>query len=102
MLLRRRPDGFDRVRVRAAARGVVDAPRAADWLTEVPDRVLIQVAAPLEVLSFHYYLDPPRERHLARAARVACEAVRGELADCPADMAAAFRALGRTVRVEMG
>lgn len=102
MLLRRRPDGVDQAELRAAVGGIVDAPRGADWLQEVPDRVLIEVAAPLEVLSFHYYLQPPSERHLARAARVACEAVRGELGGCPPDMAAAFRRLGRSLRVDVG
>jgi hypothetical protein len=102
VLLRRRTDELDLAEVRAAAAEVVEGPRSADWLAEVPDQVLIEVAAPLEVLSFHYYLQPPRERHLARAARVACEAVRGQLAGCPPDMAAAFRRLGRSVRVEVG
>jgi hypothetical protein len=37
--------------------------------------------------------DPPRERHLLRAARVAYEAMEHHLDACPADLAEAFRRL---------
>jgi hypothetical protein len=84
-------------RVRGAVRSVVESPRFDDWLLEVPDRILVNIAAPLEMLTFQYYLDPPRDRHLVRAARVACEAVEDDLHDCPADMAAVFRGLGDAV-----
>jgi hypothetical protein len=90
---RRDDEEIDVERLRAAVRGIVESGRFDDWLAEVPDEVLVQVAAPMEVLTFHYYLDPPRDRHLVRAARVACASVAGSLARCPHDMAGAFRGL---------
>lgn len=80
-------------RVREAVRGLVETERDDAWLTEVPDDVLVRLVAPLEMLTFQYYLDPPRERHLVRAARVACEAMEDHLDACPADLAEAFRHL---------
>lgn len=84
-------------RVRTAVKGIVESVRFDDWLEEVPNEVLIQVAAPLEVLTFHYYLDPPKDRHLVRAARVAYESVVSSLPQCPDDMARAFRELSGAV-----
>lgn len=84
-------------RVRNAVKGIVESARFDDWLEEVPNEVLIQVAAPLEVLTFHYYLDPPKDRYLVRAARVAYESVAGSLPQCPKDMAHAFRELNGAV-----
>lgn len=84
-------------RVRSAVYDVVESPRMDAWLRELPDPILIAVAAPLEMLAFQYHLEPPSDRHLVRAARVACEAVETDLRDCPADFAEAFRSLGRAV-----
>lgn len=80
-------------RLRAALGDMIQSGRIDDWLAEVPDRVLVQVAAPFEMLTFQYYLDPPQDRHLVRAARVACETVGNSAADCPGDMTGAFRRL---------
>lgn len=87
----------DMERVRGAVHGIVESPRLDVWLRELPDPILIAVAAPLEMLGFHYHLDPPSDRHLVRAARVACAAVASDLNDCPADFAEALRCLGRAV-----
>lgn len=87
---RNKSEHIDIPRLRSAVRGVVEADRFDEWLVELPDDVLIQVAAPLEMLQFQYYLSPTRDRHLVRAARVCCEAVEGGLERCPADMVAAF------------
>jgi hypothetical protein len=84
-------------RVRSAVRDIVESARLERWLDEVPDEVLVQVAAPLEVLTFHYYLEPPKNRHLVRAARVACAAVEVDLPGCPDEMVAAFRELRTAV-----
>lgn len=80
-------------RIRDAVHALVESGRFDAWLTELPDEVLIHLVAPLEMLAFQYYLDPPRERHLVRAARVACEAMEDHLDACPADLAGAFRRL---------
>lgn len=96
-LLSSRAEQIDHPAVRAAVKAVMDAPGFDTWLDVVPDHVLVAVAAPLEILQFHYYLDPPKERHLARAARLTCEALAGKLADCPDDMAAVFRRLAAAV-----
>lgn len=90
---RNRDAPVDVGRVREAVRDLVDTGRCDTWYEVVPDEVLIRFAAPLEVLTFQYYLDPPRDRHLIRAARAACEAMDGHLNDCPADLAEAFRRL---------
>lgn len=84
--------------VRSAVMGVVEADRWDDWLMEVPEHILMRVAAPLEMLQFHYYLSPPQDRHLVRAARVCCEAVEGGMEGCPADMVVAFERLTQVVR----
>jgi hypothetical protein len=84
-------------RLRAAVGEVVDSPRLDAWLLQLPDQALIAIAAPLEMLAFQYKLEPPSDRHLVRAARVACEALAPELDSCPADMAEAFRDIGRAV-----
>jgi hypothetical protein len=86
-------------RVRTAIKGIVESVRFDDWLQEVPDKVLIEVAGPLEMLTFHYYLDLPENRHLVRAARVAYESVASSLPQCPEDMAHAFRELSAAVAV---
>jgi hypothetical protein len=84
-------------RVRAAVKDLMQSGRMDDWLVEVPDQVLIQIAAPFEMLAFQYYRDPPRDRHLVRAARVACEAVESTRDACPDDMTRAFQALRSAV-----
>jgi hypothetical protein len=88
---RRTPADMDRVR--DAVRELVETGTTDEWLATLPDHVLIRLAAPLEMLTFQYYLDPPRDRHLARAARVACATMAECLDDCPDDLAAAFRRL---------
>jgi hypothetical protein len=90
-------DQLDMAAVRSAIKGVVEADRFDHWLVEVPEPVLIQVAAPLEMLQFQYYLTPPRDRHLLRAARVCCAAVVGGLDGCPDDMVTAFGRLSEVV-----
>jgi hypothetical protein len=90
---RRRAGDPDMSRVREAVRALVETGRSDAWLTEVPDEVLLRFVAPVEMLTFQYYLDPPRDRHLVRAARVACEAMADHLDACPADLAEAFRNL---------
>jgi hypothetical protein len=90
---RNRTGNPDMGRVREAVRALVETGRGDAWLTEVPDEVLLRFVAPLEMLTFQYYLDPPRDRHLARAARVACESMEDHLDACPADLAEAFRHL---------
>jgi hypothetical protein len=83
--------------LRAAVGEIIQSGRFDDWLVAVPDQVLIQVAAPFEMLAFQYYLDPPQDRHLVRAVRVACETVENSSGDCPADMSGAFRRLSGMV-----
>lgn len=95
--MRWRRDEFDAGELRSAVRDIVESARFDDWFLEAPDEVLVAVAAPLEVLTFHYYLDPPKDRHLLRAARVAAQSVADRLEECPADMAVAFSALGDVV-----
>lgn len=90
---RSRSAGPDMARVRDAVRSLVETGRGDAWLTEVPDEVLLRYVAPMEMLAFQYYLEPPRDRHLARAAHVACESMADHLDACPADMAEAFRQL---------
>jgi hypothetical protein len=89
-------------RVRGAVRALVEAERSDLWLTEVPGEALMQLAAPLEMLTFQYYLDPPSDRHLLRAARVACDGMEDHLDACPADLAAAFRRLRAAMAPESG
>lgn len=90
---RRRTAPADMDRVRDAVRGLVETGRTDEWLATLPDHALVRLAAPLEMLTFQYYLDPPRDRHLLRAATVACQTMAGCLDDCPDDLAAAFRRL---------
>jgi hypothetical protein len=90
---RNRAASPDMDRVRDAVRALVETGRDDAWLAEVPDEALVRLVAPLEMLTFQYYLDPQRERHLARAAQVACEAMEDHLDTCPADLAEAFRRL---------
>jgi len=89
----RRAAPADMDRVRDAVRGLVETGKTDEWLATLPDHALVRLAAPLEMLTFQYYLDPPRDRHLVRAARVACHTMADCLADCPEDLAAAFRRL---------
>jgi hypothetical protein len=97
-LTRRRPADVDRVRV--AVRELVDTGRTDEWLAGLPDDALVHLAAPLEMLTFQYHLDPPRDRHLLRAAGVACETMAPYLDDCPDDLAAALRGVARAVEGE--
>lgn len=95
----RQSESLDPATVRAAVRDVVEAPRYDEWLMEMPDEMLVRLAAPLEMLQFQFYLTPSLERHLVRAARVCCEACAAGLDACPADMRQAFRVLADVVRV---
>jgi hypothetical protein len=97
LVARRRAPDADLDRVRSAVRALVETGRTDEWLAELPDHALVHLAAPLEMLTFQYYLDPPRDRHLLRAARVACETMAPCLDDCPDDLAAAFRRLAAAV-----
>jgi hypothetical protein len=92
----------DMGRVREAVRALVDTERCDAWFAEVPGEVLVRLAAPLEMLTFQYYLDPPRDRHLLRAAQVAYEAMEDHLDACPADLAEAFRRLRAAMATEGG
>ncbi len=89
-------------RVRAAVRDLVESEQSDEWLAEVPDEVLLRLVAPLEMLTFQYYLDPPRERHLVRAARAAYDGMAAHLDACPADLAEAFRRLRAALATESG
>ncbi|EST31258.1 hypothetical protein N566_20855 [Streptomycetaceae bacterium MP113-05] len=89
-----RRDDVDVAAVRRAVRSIAESPRYDDWLLEMPDHVLHAVAAPLEMLVFQYYLTPPKDRMLVRAARVVWDSVADSLEDCPADMATAYASLG--------
>jgi hypothetical protein len=99
---RRSPALADVQRVRDAVGNLVEAERAEAWLAELPDELLVRFAAPLEMLTFQYHLDPPRGRHLIRAARVACQAMSQHLDACPADLAAALRHVGSAVSAGSG
>jgi hypothetical protein len=96
---RSRSEDIDTGVVRAAVKGVVEAERFDDWLLEVPEKALISMVAPLEMLQFQYYLEPPLARQLVRAARVCCAAVEGDLDGCPEDMVDAFARLAAAVVV---
>lgn len=87
----------DMDRVRAAVRDLVETGRTDEWLAKLPDHALLSLAAPLEMLTFQYYLDPPRDRYLLRAAQVACQTMAPCLDDCPEDLATAFRRLAEAV-----
>ncbi|MEU0548222.1 hypothetical protein [Micromonospora sp. NPDC005979] len=97
--MRRQSESLDPAAVRAAVRDIVEAPRYDAWLMEMPDEMLVRLAAPLEMLQFQFYLTPRLERHLVRAARVCCEASAVGLETCPADMRQAFRVLADVVGV---
>ncbi|MCZ7462276.1 hypothetical protein [Streptomyces sp. WMMC940] len=94
MILRRQGDDVDVESVRSAVRHIIESRRFDGWLIEMPDHVLVQVAAPLEMLGFQHYMTPPQDRLLVRAARVVWDAVAGLLDDCPADLAEGFASLG--------
>lgn len=96
-MLRSRREQVDMPTLRAAVRRIVESERYDAWLLEMPDHVLVQVAAPLEMLGFQHYVKPPQDKLLLRAARVVWEGVADLLDDCPPDMAADFAALGAAV-----
>lgn len=87
------PGVTDMRRVREAVGELVESGQRDVWLADLPDEVLTAFVAPLEMLTFQYYLDPPRDRLLVRAAKVACEAVEEHLDACPASLAGAFSRL---------
>jgi hypothetical protein len=77
--------------LRSAIGRLVESDRIDAWVTGLPDEALIQFMAPLEMLSFQYYLDPPpHHRHLVKAARVTCESMHAVLDRCPPDLADAL------------
>ncbi|MFD9867135.1 hypothetical protein ACFXI8_25635 [Streptomyces niveus] len=84
--------------VRRAVARIIESERFDDWLVEMPDHVLVEVAAPLEMLQFQHYLMPPKDRYLVRSARVVWDAVADLLADCPSDLAAEFASLGASLK----
>jgi hypothetical protein len=90
-------EDIDMLLLRSTVGEVIESRRFDEWLVEVPDRVLVQIAAPFEMLTFQYYLDPPNDRHLVRAARVACDAVESSKQDCPEGMTHAFGQLSGVV-----
>lgn len=81
--------------VRSAVGALIGAEDYDSWLMTAAEDVLIRLAAPLEMLQFQYYLSPPQDRHLIRAARVCCEAAEGGLLGCPVHMIDAFAVLTR-------
>jgi len=97
MMRRSRSEHLDMSALRSAVMNVVESDRLGDWLLEVPERVLIELTAPLEMLQFQYYLVPQRDRYLVRAARVCCRAVAGGMGGCPPDMVDAFDRLAELV-----
>jgi hypothetical protein len=99
---RRQLAAADIARIRAAIRDLVETERFDAWLTELPEQTLVRFMAPLEMLTFHYLLDPPRNRHLLRAARVVCQAMSQHLDTCPADLAAALRQVDSAIAAEPG
>lgn len=84
-MLRRKPKDIDPALVRTVVGQFIESGRFDEWLITVPDQVLNQIVAPFEMLIFQYYLDPPKDRYLIRAAQVACEAVQSS-AGCPEDL----------------
>jgi hypothetical protein len=97
-----RRDDVEVAAVREAVRNIAESPRYDDWLLEMPDHVLHALAAPLEMLVFQYYLTPPKDRMLVRAARVVWDGVADFLGDCPADMAAVYASLGTALSPRAG
>ncbi|MFI6418113.1 hypothetical protein ACIBG6_12025 [Streptomyces sp. NPDC050842] len=91
---RRQREDVDIEPVSAAVARIVDADQFDRWLLELPDHVLVAVAAPLEMLGFHYHLTPRQDVLLVRAARVVWDAVADLLGDCPDDLAGEFALLG--------
>ena len=83
----------DMGRVREAVGELVENGQRDAWFADLPDEVLTAFVAPLEMLTFQYYLDPPRDRLLARAAKVACAAMDQHLGACPASLAGALSRL---------
>lgn len=95
--MRRELGNIDIPRLRAAVADLVTLTHESDWLYHSPDEVLLAAAAPFEVLTFHYYLDPPKDQHLIRAARVMCEALADHVPQLPTEVASAFHSLRREV-----
>lgn len=91
------PDVTTLSAIRAAVAQIVESDRLDDWIRDASDSVLIRLMAPLEMLSFQYYRDPPSDKHLVRAARVTCEAMAEAIGDCPPDLARALRQLSGVV-----
>ncbi len=99
---RNKTEDVDMRSVRGAVKGLVETGRLDAWLLELPDPILVQAAAPPEMLTFQYYLTPSRDRHLVRAARVVWEGLEEHLDGCPDDMATALSRLGDVVGVHRG
>jgi hypothetical protein len=95
-----RSERLDMSALRSAVMNVVESDRLNDWLLEMPEKVLIQLAAPLEMLQFQYHLVPRLDGHLVRAARVCCRAVAAGMDGCPPDMVEAFDRLAELVSPE--
>lgn len=96
------PEEPDMPSVREAVAGLVESDRLDHWLVEAPEPVLIRLMAPLEMLAFQYHREPRQDRHLVRAARVACEELEDALEECPEDLRRAVLRLRGTVRAEAG
>ncbi|MFI8365966.1 hypothetical protein [Streptomyces sp. NPDC085466] len=93
-MLRRQREDVDVESVRSSVKRIIESDRYDAWLIELPDHVLVQLAAPLEMLGFQHHLTPRQDVLLVRAARVVWDAVAGLLDDCPDDLAAEFARLG--------
>lgn len=83
----------DMGRVREAVGELVESGQRDAWFAGLPDEVLTAFVAPLEMLTFQYYLDPPSDRLLVRAANVACAAMDEHLGACPTSLAGPFSRL---------
>lgn len=92
------PEELDMPSVREAVAGLVESDRLDHWLVEAPEPVLIRLMAPLEMLAFQYHREPRQDRHLVRAARVACEELDDALEECPEDLLRAVLRLRGTVQ----
>jgi hypothetical protein len=90
---RHEPAVADMRRVREAVGELVESGQRDAWFADLPDEMLLALVAPLEMLTFQYYLDPPRDRLLVRAAKVACAAMDEHLGACPAGLAGPFSRL---------
>lgn len=79
--------------VRLAVADLVTSTGYERWLLSAPDEALVRLAAPLEMLQFHYHLEPAQDRQLIRAARVCCDAAEPGLDGCAEDFVAAVSRL---------